>query len=61
MLARWLFWSSLGALAWTHVGYPLVSAILARVRARPVHKRELALDYPADKLKPTRAVSDGQY
>ena len=41
MLARTLFWSSLGALGWTHVGYPLVTALLARVRARPVDKREI--------------------
>lgn len=41
MLARTLFWSSLGALGWTHVGYPLATAILARARARPVRKREI--------------------
>jgi cellulose synthase/poly-beta-1,6-N-acetylglucosamine synthase-like glycosyltransferase len=29
------FWASLAALAWTHVGYPLAVAGLARVRARP--------------------------
>jgi cellulose synthase/poly-beta-1,6-N-acetylglucosamine synthase-like glycosyltransferase len=31
-----LFWGSLGALAWTHVAYPLVASGLARVRTRPV-------------------------
>ncbi|MGL6278303.1 MAG: glycosyltransferase family 2 protein [Gaiella sp.] len=31
-----LFWGSLGALAWTHAGYPLAAQALARVRARPV-------------------------
>jgi cellulose synthase/poly-beta-1,6-N-acetylglucosamine synthase-like glycosyltransferase len=31
-----LFWGSLGALAWTHVGYPLAAAALARVRPRPL-------------------------
>jgi len=40
MLARALFWGSLGALAWTHVGYPLVAAGLARRRPRPVRKRD---------------------
>ena len=31
-----LFWGSLGALAWTHVGYPLAAAAVARVRSRPI-------------------------
>ena len=31
-----LFWGSLGALAWTHAGYPLAAAALARLRPRPV-------------------------
>ncbi len=39
--ARILFWSSLGALAWTHVGYPLAAAALARTRSRPVRKGEV--------------------
>ena len=38
MIAKVLFWSSLGALAWTQVGYPLAAAGLARVRGRPVRK-----------------------
>jgi cellulose synthase/poly-beta-1,6-N-acetylglucosamine synthase-like glycosyltransferase len=33
-----LFWGSLGALAWTHAGYPAAAAALARVRPRPVRK-----------------------
>jgi cellulose synthase/poly-beta-1,6-N-acetylglucosamine synthase-like glycosyltransferase len=33
-----LFWGSLGALAWTHVGYPLAAAAAARLRPRPVRK-----------------------
>ena len=37
LLVTALFWSSLGALAWTHAGYPLAAAVLARVRARTVH------------------------
>ena len=41
MIARILFWSSLGALAWTQVAYPLVAAMLARLRGRPVRKQEI--------------------
>ena len=36
VVAKALFWGSLGALAWTHVGYPLAAGALARVRRRPV-------------------------
>jgi glycosyltransferase involved in cell wall biosynthesis len=35
-----LFWGSLGALAWTHVGYPLAMGAVARVRPKPVAKDE---------------------
>jgi cellulose synthase/poly-beta-1,6-N-acetylglucosamine synthase-like glycosyltransferase len=35
-VAKTLFWGALGALAWTHVGYPLAAGALARVRRRPV-------------------------
>jgi cellulose synthase/poly-beta-1,6-N-acetylglucosamine synthase-like glycosyltransferase len=35
-VAKALFWGSLGALAWTHVGYPLAAGALARARRRPV-------------------------
>ena len=38
MLLKGLFWGSLGALAWTHAGYPAAAALAARVRARPVRK-----------------------
>jgi cellulose synthase/poly-beta-1,6-N-acetylglucosamine synthase-like glycosyltransferase len=41
MVGRILFWSSLGALAWTQAGYPVVAAALARLRTRPVRKRDL--------------------
>jgi cellulose synthase/poly-beta-1,6-N-acetylglucosamine synthase-like glycosyltransferase len=41
VLRRALFWGSLGALAWTHVGYPVTAAVLARARARPARKGEL--------------------
>jgi cellulose synthase/poly-beta-1,6-N-acetylglucosamine synthase-like glycosyltransferase len=30
-----VFWASLGALAWTHIGYPAAIAALARLRPRP--------------------------
>ena len=35
-VAKVLFWGSLGALAWTHVGYPLAAGALARARRRAV-------------------------
>src|SRR5438132_13187259 len=38
VIAKVLFWTSLGALAWTQAGYPLAAALLARLRARPVRK-----------------------
>jgi glycosyltransferase involved in cell wall biosynthesis len=38
MALKALFWGSLGALAWTHVGYPAAAALAARVRPRPVRK-----------------------
>lgn len=40
MIVRATFWGSLGALAWTHAGYPLAMGVLARIRPRPVHKAE---------------------
>lgn len=33
-----LLWLSLGALVWTHLGYPLAARALARVHTRPVRK-----------------------
>ena len=38
MIVKGVFWASLGALAWTHAGYPLSAAALARVRRRSVDK-----------------------
>jgi len=35
-----LFWGSAGALAWTHVGYPLAAAVGARLRPRPVLRED---------------------
>ncbi len=40
MLAKALFWASLGALGWTHVGYPLGAAAGARLRARRVDRSD---------------------
>jgi cellulose synthase/poly-beta-1,6-N-acetylglucosamine synthase-like glycosyltransferase len=36
--AKVVFWASAGLLAWTHVGYPVAAAALARFRPRPVRK-----------------------
>jgi cellulose synthase/poly-beta-1,6-N-acetylglucosamine synthase-like glycosyltransferase len=38
VLLKAMFWGSLGALAWTHAGYPLGAAALARLRPRPIRK-----------------------
>ncbi len=40
-MGKTLFWTSLGALAWTHVGYPAACAVAARTRSRPVHKDDI--------------------
>jgi cellulose synthase/poly-beta-1,6-N-acetylglucosamine synthase-like glycosyltransferase len=37
-LRKLLFWGSLGALAWTHAGYPLAAGALVRLRPRPVRR-----------------------
>jgi cellulose synthase/poly-beta-1,6-N-acetylglucosamine synthase-like glycosyltransferase len=36
-----VFWLSLAALVWTHVGYPVAVAGLARLRPRPPARREI--------------------
>ena len=36
-----IFWGSLGALAWTHAGYPAAMGLLARLHPRPVGKAEI--------------------
>jgi cellulose synthase/poly-beta-1,6-N-acetylglucosamine synthase-like glycosyltransferase len=38
VVVKGLFWGSLAGLAWTHAGYPLAAAALARLRPRPVRK-----------------------
>ena len=44
MLAKGVFWGSLAAIAWTHVGYPAAAAALARVRRREVRKGAVTPD-----------------
>jgi cellulose synthase/poly-beta-1,6-N-acetylglucosamine synthase-like glycosyltransferase len=41
VLVKPFFWAVLAALGWCHVGYPLTVALLARLRARPVRKRDI--------------------
>ena len=38
MIAKALFWGSLGLLAWTHAGYPLEASVGARLRGREVRR-----------------------
>ncbi|HXG75405.1 MAG TPA: glycosyltransferase family 2 protein [Gaiellaceae bacterium] len=40
-LAKVVFWGSLGALAWTHAGYPAAMGLLARLRPRPVRREDV--------------------
>jgi cellulose synthase/poly-beta-1,6-N-acetylglucosamine synthase-like glycosyltransferase len=41
VITKILFWGSLGALAWTHAGYPAAMGMLARVRPRPVGRADI--------------------
>jgi cellulose synthase/poly-beta-1,6-N-acetylglucosamine synthase-like glycosyltransferase len=43
IVAKALFWTSLGALAWTHVGYPAAAAAAGRLRGRGVQRDERPL------------------
>jgi cellulose synthase/poly-beta-1,6-N-acetylglucosamine synthase-like glycosyltransferase len=36
-----LFWGGLGAIAWTHLGYPVLAGLLARRRPRPVRRDDV--------------------
>jgi cellulose synthase/poly-beta-1,6-N-acetylglucosamine synthase-like glycosyltransferase len=36
-----LFWASLGALVWTHAGYPAAAAVASRVRGRAVRRGDV--------------------
>ncbi len=40
-----LFWASLGALVWTHAGYPAAARILASLRPRPIRTEEGTLPF----------------
>src|SRR5919197_3059891 len=44
MLLKGIFWGSLGAIVWTHAGYPVTAAALARIRPRPVRKDDITPD-----------------
>lgn len=39
-LARGMFWASAAAIVWTHAGYPVAAAALARLRPRPVRQED---------------------
>jgi glycosyltransferase involved in cell wall biosynthesis len=41
VIGKTVFWGSLGALAWTHVGYPAAMGVLARLRPRPVRREDV--------------------
>ncbi len=41
MILRVVFWGSAAALAWTHAGYPLAAAALARVRERALRRGDV--------------------
>ena len=41
MIAKAVFWGSLGALAWTHAGYPAAIGVLARLRPRPISREDI--------------------
>jgi cellulose synthase/poly-beta-1,6-N-acetylglucosamine synthase-like glycosyltransferase len=41
VIARAVFWGTLGALAWTHAGYPAAMGVLARLRPRPVARDDV--------------------
>jgi glycosyltransferase involved in cell wall biosynthesis len=41
VIGKAVFWGSLGALAWTHAGYPAAMGILARLRPRPVGRADV--------------------
>ena len=43
MVAKGLFWASLGAIAWTHLGYPVAAEVAAWLRSRPVRRDDAAV------------------
>lgn len=42
LFAAVLFWSSIGVLLYTYVGYPLLLAVVSRFRGRPVQRQAVA-------------------
>jgi cellulose synthase/poly-beta-1,6-N-acetylglucosamine synthase-like glycosyltransferase len=38
LVAEVLFWTSLGALVWTHAAYPAAAVVAARFRSRPIRR-----------------------
>jgi cellulose synthase/poly-beta-1,6-N-acetylglucosamine synthase-like glycosyltransferase len=41
VVVRVLFWASLAGIVWTHLGYPLAAALLAKLRPREVRKADV--------------------
>jgi cellulose synthase/poly-beta-1,6-N-acetylglucosamine synthase-like glycosyltransferase len=41
VVVRVLFWASLAGIVWTHIGYPLAAALIARLRTRTVRKADV--------------------
>jgi glycosyltransferase involved in cell wall biosynthesis len=41
IVLKTLFWGSLGALAWTHAGYPAAAAVAGRLRPKRVRKDQI--------------------
>jgi cellulose synthase/poly-beta-1,6-N-acetylglucosamine synthase-like glycosyltransferase len=41
LIAKALFWASVGTLGWTHVGYPVVAALAARLSDRRVRRQDV--------------------
>jgi cellulose synthase/poly-beta-1,6-N-acetylglucosamine synthase-like glycosyltransferase len=41
-VSKTVFWGSLGALVWTHLGYPVAADLATRIRTRPVRRDEAA-------------------
>ena len=58
VIGRVVFWASLGALAWTHAGYPLAASALARRRPRPVRRADRHPERDADRPRARRGGRD---
>ena len=57
-VVKTLFWGALGALAWTHVGYPLAAGLAARLRPRPVRASRLGAAGDGDRRGARRGGGD---